>query len=592
MKALLLVSGLLLAGTQGSVSAQSLHCSGRILNPALGSSTDALGGAISLSGLEVAVGRFTPGSGTGSVHYFRSLPPNGEWFIQQNVIDPIATNSVSYGSELALDGNLLLVSDPDWVNSQGVARGRIHAFSRQSKDQDFTLDHRFSAFENGPIGFGAGLLLANGQAFIAAPKVFFQSLSPNVYVYDYQAGTKTWNVIQDILPPVATLPTAFGASGMDISAGLLAIGDNVTTESGGSSSGACHLYRQDPGTGDWVFESSLEPPFPADGMFFGAPAIISGNSVAVLAEQVQDTPMGPFGGRVYVFTRDMGGVWNLTQTLSSEDFAPAGSMQAFDQIDVDQDLMLVGQSGYDLPNGASQGRAVVYRLDGMGSWSPETTLERGPIGQAGDRLGASLAVDDGRVVVGAPGVNNGILSQGLAVALDLSPEDCDGNLISDACDIFSGLAIDRNSDRIPDSCQLLGTPVCDPAVVNSTGVPGELFGLGLGELGPGLLQVCGSSLPPGQFGYLLGSSGPDMIVMPGGSVGNLCLSVGADFGRYVAQIQQFSPTGIACTVVDFSAIPTAFGPRSLFSGDSWYFQMWYRDGNTSNFTPALEVVIP
>ena len=102
----------------------------------------------------------------------------------------------------------------------------------------------------------------------------------------------------------------------------------------------------------------------------------------------------------------------------------------------------------------------------------------------------------------------------------------------------------------------------------------------------------GKKMHKGQFGYLLGSSGPDMIVMPGGSVGNLCLSVGADFGRYVAQIQQFSPTGIACTVVDFSAIPTAFGPRSLFSGDSWYFQMWYRDGNTSNFTPALEVVIP
>jgi hypothetical protein len=538
------------------------------------------------------VARTSGSGGTGSVMLFKTLPPHGTWYNLQDIKDLVATDKVAFGSDVALDGNLLLVSDPVWVNAQGLERGRVHAYSRPSATQPFTLDHRFSAPSNGPLGFGAELLLAGNDAFISAPNTFLQSLQPKVYIYSYQEGSRTWAAGQQIVRPTSTLPTIFGEGGMDQAEGLLAVGDSVTTGPSGVQSGVCHLYRRDPGTGLWNHEELLTPALPSAGMRFGKPAVLSANSVAVLAEQVPNSPNGTLGGRVFIYTRDLNGVWILSQTLRSDDFTPAGSMQAFDEIQVDQDLMVVGQSGYDLPNGASQGRAVVYRRGTLGNWAPEMTLERGAAGQAGDLWAASLGVRDGIVVVGAPGVDGGVFSQGSTVTLDLTPGDCNGNMISDACDIVSGFAIDRNGDRILDSCQSVGTPICDPAVANSTGAPSELFGLGLDALGPGLLQICGSSLPPGEFGYMLGSSAEDMIVMPGGSSGNLCLAPGQDFGRFVTQIQQFSQTGIACTLVDFGAIPTGVGTRALTSGDTWYFQLWHRDGSTSNFSPAIEITIP
>lgn len=510
---------------------------------------------------------------------------------QQEVIDTVAADKISFGSAVALSGNLMLVSDCDWANAQGLERGRVHAYSRPDAGQPFSLDHRFSAPNNGPLGFGTELLLAGTDAIISAPNITFQSFDPNLYVLRYQPGSKTWTPSQELLPLVSNLPTAFGASGMDTSQGLLAVGDTVTKGPGGLTSGVCHLYQLDAGTGLWSNEAMLTPPFPADGMRFGRPAVISSSSVAIVAEQVADIPTGSLSSRVYIYTKDVVGIWGLTQVLRADDFAPA-STHAFDSIEVDQDLMVIGQSEYDLPNGASQGRAVVYRLNNMGDWLPETTLESGAAGTAGDRLGASLDLLDGHVMICAPGADNGFLNQGAALALDLSPSDCNGNLIPDACDLVSGVALDRNHDRIPDSCQMLGTPICEPAVVNSTGNPGELYGLSLGSLDPDMLQVCGSSLPPGEFGYLLGSSGQDLIFSPGGSVGNLCLASGSNFGRFVTQIQQFSAAGIACTLVDFRAVPTGLGTVALTSGDIWYFQLWHRDGNTSNFTPGLEITIP
>ncbi len=41
--------------------------------------------------------------------------------------------------------------------------------------------------------------------------------------------------------------------------------------------------------------------------------------------------------------------------------------------------------------------------------------------------------------------------------------------------------------------------------------------------------------------------------------------------------------------VDLSAIPTGTGAVSVSAGETWTFQMWYRDVGSSNFTNAAEV---
>jgi len=53
----------------------------------------------------------------------------------------------------------------------------------------------------------------------------------------------------------------------------------------------------------------------------------------------------------------------------------------------------------------------------------------------------------------------------------------------------------------------------------------------------------------------------------------------------------FANAGYHRVELDLQAIPDpVLGWVAVQSGETWNFQGWYRDGNTSNFTPGLSVV--
>ena len=102
-------------------------------------------------------------------------------------------------------------------------------------------------------------------------------------------------------------------------------------------------------------------------------------------------------------------------------------------------------------------------------------------------------------------------------------------------------------------------------------------------------------LPPDKFGYLLVGTG-NGVVQPPGSLGNLCLA-GAPIGRYTADVAASGASGRIATHLVFG--PTGGGTGelpnppggSLPAGQSWGFQLWYRDvAGSSNFTDRVELV--
>ncbi len=137
--------------------------------------------------------------------------------------------------------------------------------------------------------------------------------------------------------------------------------------------------------------------------------------------------------------------------------------------------------------------------------------------------------------------------------------------------------------RIP-----LGDNYCGPAAANSTGMSGSILALGSGDAGESLTLVAGD-LPQSQFGYFVvsaqtGSSNPM------GSSGTLCL--GGSIGRFNAsgQVGNSGMMGRFSLVADTSNLPLS-PPVAAQSGETWYFQAWYRDiGGTSNFTDGLSVL--
>lgn len=96
-----------------------------------------------------------------------------------------------------------------------------------------------------------------------------------------------------------------------------------------------------------------------------------------------------------------------------------------------------------------------------------------------------------------------------------------------------------------------------------------------------------SGVPPGQFGYLLVGQGTGQT-MPPGSSGVLCL-IGGQIGRYNQQVLTADGGGNMGTFTpDILNLPNPPG-GSIAAGETWGFQVWFRDGMTNNFTDALSI---
>ena len=133
----------------------------------------------------------------------------------------------------------------------------------------------------------------------------------------------------------------------------------------------------------------------------------------------------------------------------------------------------------------------------------------------------------------------------------------------------------------------LGTSYCGPAMPNSTGQPGVVFAWGSSVVADQDFHLTAAQLPPNQFGYFLNSQTQGLIQNPGGSQGNLCL--GGSIGRHVSQTANSGGEGVLVIDIDLTQLPRPAAPQAVLAGETWRFQAWYRQGNTSNFTDGVAV---
>jgi hypothetical protein len=163
--------------------------------------------------------------------------------------------------------------------------------------------------------------------------------------------------------------------------------------------------------------------------------------------------------------------------------------------------------------------------------------------------------------------------------LDVGPATALGTVSGD---LVKGLAI--GPDLAP-----IGTSYCGPATPNSSGLPGELRAHGSDVAADNDVVLVGVQLAPSQFGMFV-TSQTQGFVMPPGSQGHLCL--GGAIGRYKQQLVNTGPAAAVVLPLDLTQTPTPSGPVAVQPGETWNFQLWFRDKNpgvTSNFTDAVSV---
>lgn len=164
------------------------------------------------------------------------------------------------------------------------------------------------------------------------------------------------------------------------------------------NAGAAYVYRRDA-NGQWNQEAKLHASDGAANDFFGYSVSISGDVILIGADD--DGDLGLFSGSAYVFRRDANGQWNQEAKLHASD----GTLtdQFGTSVAVSGDVAVIGAPNHD--EGVSDsGAAYVFQWDGT-QWNDEGKLLP-PNGQhEGDYLGYSVAIADGVIVVGAPGVD-------------------------------------------------------------------------------------------------------------------------------------------------------------------------------------------
>lgn len=132
---------------------------------------------------------------------------------------------------------------------------------------------------------------------------------------------------------------------------------------------------------------------------------------------------------------------------------------------------------------------------------------------------------------------------------------------------------------------VVSSPICVPAVPNSTGAPATVVALGSDSASDRLLQLRGASIPAGQAVLPITSRMDALIPMAGGSAGTLCL--GGTIGRFPVGFA--NGAGVFELSVDVTALPAGPGTVGAMAGQDWFFQLWFRDGAGSNFSDAARV---
>ncbi|QDV05390.1 hypothetical protein Poly30_08870 [Planctomycetes bacterium Poly30] len=127
---------------------------------------------------------------------------------------------------------------------------------------------------------------------------------------------------------------------------------------------------------------------------------------------------------------------------------------------------------------------------------------------------------------------------------------------------------------------------------NSLGLTGWITPLGSLEVADNDFRLHATGIPVGSFGYFLCSTDWSGAVPLVGSQGALCL--GGSVGRFnrPGEILIASSQTMMLLDVDLTGLPQPTGAVAAQSGDTWHFQLWYRDANplpTSNLSNAVQL---
>jgi hypothetical protein len=344
------------------------------------------------------------------------------------------TGAAQFGTAVAVQGNTALIGDPDthtlyvstrsgtsWSSPQVVTPTTISSGDELGSAIAMgTIGLRNSAIVGAP-GY-AGQIFGGGAAFI--------------FTFDTQTLNATWGQ-SGLLIPSDNADGDFFGDAVAISGQTAIGGCRLNNNTNGLRAGAAYIFVGNGFGGGWAQQAKITPSDGLAGDQFGTSVAISGDTVAIGSLRSSGAV-----GAVYIFTRS-GTVWTQHQKL-----VPNGSTNSTyhfsTSIAMQGDRLVVGAPGAANPGGGGY-IALYSRPAGSGIagiWSLESTYFP-PASVNGDNVGAAVALNGTRIVVGSPTDDHSSLTDdGSAYIVEIThpcpPDfDCSGTLA--VADIFAFL---------------------------------------------------------------------------------------------------------------------------------------------------------
>jgi hypothetical protein len=377
-------------------------------------------GAVALSGDTLAVGAkgstfstsFGDRASQGAVYIFkRGLGDN--WTFVKKLLAPDGAAGDQFGCAVALEDDTLVVgaagADPDGVTNRGAA----YVFYRnRGGTENWGLVTRLLAADGlTDDGFGFAVDISGDTIVVGAP--FDDTLDAggqsgscpdrgSVYIFERNlGGADNWGLSKQLDLLYSRARMFFGFS-VGISGNTIVVGTPGDEVAGFTARGSAYVFERNlGGAGNWGVIPQLLAPGGLAFDLFGWSVGIDGDLIVVGAPLAE--LYGEDQGSAYLYARNQGGAgnWGFARRFFSTDGA-AGDFFGF-SVAVEGQQVVVGAPGDDQDGRANQGSASVFaRGPGMtGVWRLRKQLFASD-GLTGDAFGASVAISDGLIAVGAP----------------------------------------------------------------------------------------------------------------------------------------------------------------------------------------------
>lgn len=211
--------------------------------------------------------------------------------------------------------------------------------------------------------------------------------------YLYEPVDGAWTQTRRFMAPDRHENDFFGTA-VAVDSDLIVIGAGNADTDEIADTGAAYVFERTEDV--WTRTQKLTATLPVGGLNFGAAAAISGGQLFV-SSPAEDHSEVVQPGVIYVFEKDLSGVWQNVDKLTASDFAALDFLGV--TLATDGDLLVAGAPFAKRAGLQSAGAAYVYRRVG-GVWHEEARLMP-DVPQASSEFGVSVAVDNGVIIVGA-----------------------------------------------------------------------------------------------------------------------------------------------------------------------------------------------